>query len=249
LALRGLDILRSHRLLREADSEARRSHLSSIRLAAASFRGQVKARKRAKAPLREAGSGSVADPPIAVAAARPTRSAAVVSRALTRDIVQAALPLAVPSATASAASPPVSRGSSGMFVSSPPPLVCSPVALYEGDITMLGAVASSVLLGPRSPSPSVIPAGPSSSPPSLRSPPAAPFAPVAPSAPASPAAPASPVAVAATTRIIALLERVVAQGDEQLLVLRRVEAVAAELLTRLRGSVSFSIVLLLLEYD
>jgi hypothetical protein len=159
LALRGHDILRSRRLLREADSETRRGLLASIRLAAVSFRGQVKARKRARTPLREAGLGSVAGLPVAVAApasARPTRSAAAVSRVKTRKIVEAPWPPASETAASAPASPsPVSRRSSGLFVS-------SPVALYEGDATMSGGLPA--LLSPAAlavvwpPSPSSVPA-------------------------------------------------------------------------------------------
>jgi hypothetical protein len=224
LALRGHDILRSRRLLREADSETRRGLLASIRLAAASFRGQVKARKRASTPLREAGLGSVADPPVAVAApasARPTRSAAAVSRVKTRKIVEAPWPPASETAASAPASPsPVSRRSSGLFVS-------SPVALYEGDVVMRGGVSPSVPLGLRSPSPAVIPAlSPvcSSSPP-----PASPaFLPVSSFSPAAPVAPSASVGDAAAAPIAPT-----AAQWEQLMSLLRDQH--AEQLAELRG--------------
>jgi hypothetical protein len=76
--------------------------------------------------------------------ARAARSAAVVSRALTREIVQAPWPPASPSPTTAV------RSSPELFVSSPPPLVCSPVALYRGDPVVSGALP----LGAFPPSPS-----------------------------------------------------------------------------------------------
>jgi hypothetical protein len=239
LALRGIDILWSRRLLREADSETQRGLLASIRLAAVSFCGQVKVRRRDSSPPQEVGLGLVVGVSVPVASAsasRSTRSVAAVSRALTQKIVEAPWPPVSEAAPPTIASPsPMSRGSPGLFL-------LSPITLYEGDIVMTGAVALSFPLGPRSPSLFIILAGFLSSPPSVLS------SPAAPAAPSVPAAPASPVAVAATTRIIALLECVVAQGDEQILVLCRVEAAAAEMLTRLCVLVSFSIVFLLLMY-
>ena len=174
--------------------------------------------------------GSVADPPVAVAApvtatARPTRSAAAVSRAKTWKIVEAPWPPASETAASAPASPsPISRGSSGLFLS-------SPVTLYEGDITMSGAVAPSVFLGPGSPSPSVLPP-PSPPVPSSSLPPSSPA--FRPASTFSPAAPVAPIVVAPSQaswdQLLSLLRD---QHSEQLAELRGIAA-------SLRASVSFS---------
>jgi hypothetical protein len=131
-------------------------------------------------------------PPAAAIATRAIRSAAAVFQALTQRIVQAPWPpISEAAATATTTS---SRGSSGPPPSSPLPLAFLPVALYESDIVMSGTVASSVLLGPCSPSLAIIP------PPSIssRSLPlrAASATPAAPAPIAVPTAPSAPVALA-----------------------------------------------------
>jgi hypothetical protein len=173
--------------------------------------------------------GSVVDPPVAVAApvaatARPTRSAAAVSRAKTRKIVEAPWPPASETVASAPASPsPTSRSSSGLFLS-------SPVALYEGDVTMSGAVAPSVFLGPGSPSPSVLPP-PSPPVPSSSPPPSSPaFRPASTFSPAAPVAPIVAPSQASWDQLLSLLRD---QHSEQLAELRGIAA-------SLRASVSFS---------
>ena len=184
LASRGLQLLQYRSLLREAGTEPGRSTLcSQIISVAKNFRGQAGARRRIESPPREAVSGSAVDSLVVSVSARPTRAAAVASRALTRRIVRAALPVAsaTPSAIASrralaqtvvraglpAAALPAAASpgaSSGLFVSSGSSSPFPPVAHHEGDATMSGGLP--VLLSPAAaavvwpPSPPVVPAAP-----------------------------------------------------------------------------------------
>ena len=140
---------------------------------------------------------------------RAARSAAVVSRALTRTIVQAPWPPASPTAAATTSC----RSSPELFVLSPPPLVCSPVSLHEGNVVVSGALP----LGAVPPSPSlafepvITPATP---------PRASPL-------PASPFAAASPISSPAAAPSAALLEGLIQE-------VRRLAAAAEDISASLR---------------
>jgi hypothetical protein len=142
LASRGQSLLRYCSLFREATTEPGREALrQQIVEATSSFRGQTEARRRVKAPPRKADAGPVAASPTVAAepvsvVPQAARSAAVVSRALTRTIVQAPWPPPSPTAAATTSC----RSSPELFVYSPPPLVCSPVSLHEGDVVVSGAL-------------------------------------------------------------------------------------------------------------
>ena len=167
MASRAQELIQCCSLFREATTDAGRdAALQQIVSVAGSFRGQTTARRRTNPPPRKADDGPVAPSPIAPigsvvepgaaaprtplvgsvpVVARAARSAAVVSRALTREIVQAPWPPATLSPTTAA------RSSPELFVSSPPPLVCSPVALYQGDAVVSGALPLGAFPPPASP--------------------------------------------------------------------------------------------------
>ena len=259
LVPRGRELLQYRRRLRVAGTEALRANLCAyIQTVARTFRSCAEGFGRgSNAPPTEADVVSGPVPPAAAIATRAIRPATTVSRALILRIVQAPWPpISEATATATTTS---SWGSSGPPPSLPSPLAISPVALYEGDIIMSGTVASSVLLGLRSPSPAIIPPPFVSPRPLLprvlSTAPAAPAAPavsVAPSAPAAPAAPAqiavptvpaAPSAPAAPTQIAPtaaqweqLMSLLRDQHAEQLAELRGIAA-------SLRTSVSFPLVL------
>ena len=142
LAFRGQALLWYCSLSREATTKPRREALcQQIAEAASSFRGQTEARRRAKAPPQKADVGPVAASPSAPAESVPVvpraaRPAAVVSRALTRMIVQTPWPPASPTAATATSG----RSSPELFVYSPPLLVCSPVSLHKGDVAFSGAL-------------------------------------------------------------------------------------------------------------
>ena len=151
LASRAQSLLRCCSLFREATTEPGREALrKQIVEAASSFRGQTEARRKTKAPPQKMDVKLVAASPIAPADSvsavpRAAQSAAVISRVLTRMIVQAPRPPASPSAATTAAR----RSSPELFVSSL--LVCPsylPVRGRRGSVRCLAFGYSSTTAFP-----------------------------------------------------------------------------------------------------